>query len=190
MRSEDKCVITNRSSGTVIYRIPEEHIRRSFYPGETKSVPFKELQALVNQPGGRELLYGYMLIQDKEAAKELMNIDLSTEVEYNMSEAEIRNWLNTCSLDAFKDALDFAPDGVKDLIKKYSVELPLNDVAKREAMKKQLGFNVDKAIEIKREAEAPDDQQEKAAEAPATSRRVAEAAPMQRRVKTVNQKES
>lgn len=188
MKSEDLCKVTNRSSGMVIMSIPEMRIRKTFYPGETKEVEFKELKAFVNQPGGRELLYGYLLIRDKEAAKALMNIDLSTEVEYNMSEEQVRNWMNTCSLDEFKDALDFAPAGVKDLMKKYAVELPLNDVAKREAMLKQISFNVDAAINIKKEAETPESGEAVSEQAPTVRR--AGGSSQVRRVKTINQKET
>jgi len=39
--------------------------------------------------------------------------------------------MKTGSLDEFLDCLDFAPEGVTDLIKTLAVELPLNDVAKR-----------------------------------------------------------
>ena len=188
MKAEDLCKVTNRSSGMVIMSIPEMRIRKTFYPGETKEVEFKELKAFVNQPGGRELLYGYLLIRDKEAAKALMNIDLSTEVEYNMSEEQVRNWMNTCSLDEFKDALDFAPAGVKDLMKKYAVELPLNDVAKREAMLKQIGFNVDAAINIKKEAETPENGEAASEQTPPVRR--AGGGSQVRRVKTINQKET
>ena len=188
MKADDICVVTNRSSGMVIMTVPEMHIRRVFYPGETKEVEFKELKSVVNQPGGRELLYGYLLIKDPVAAKELMNIDLGTEVEYNMSEAQVKKWINTCSLDEFKDALDFAPAGVKDLIKKFAVELPLNDVEKRETMLKQIGFDVDAAIRIKKEAETPESGEVKPEPAPATRR--AEGTSQVRRVKTINQKES
>lgn len=189
MKADDICVVTNRSSGMVIMSIPEMHVRRVFYPGETKEVEFKELKSVVNQPGGRELLYGYLLIKDPVAAKELMNIDLNTEVEYNMSDAQVKTWMNRCSLDEFKDALDFAPAGVKDLMKKYAVELPLNDVAKREAMLKQIGFDVDAAIMIKKESETPENGESEPTSAPTTRR--AEGASQVRRVKTINtQKET
>ena len=55
--------------------------------------------------------------------------------------------MESCSIDEFKDALDFAPNGTKDLIKQYAVSKPLNDYDKREAIKAQLGFDVSKAIE-------------------------------------------
>jgi hypothetical protein len=56
------------------------------------------------------------------------------------------------SLDEFLDCLDFAPEGVIDLIKTLAVELPLNDVAKREAILNKTGFNVDNAIRIRQES--------------------------------------
>ena len=50
------------------------------------------------------------------------------------------------SLDAFLDALDFAPIGVIDLIKTMSVQLPLTDLNKRRALKEKTGFDVDRAL--------------------------------------------
>ena len=36
--------VKNRSAGVVIYRIPEDNIRREFMPGETKMVTMTELE--------------------------------------------------------------------------------------------------------------------------------------------------
>lgn len=139
------CKVTNRSAGRVIYNIPEDHIRREFYNKETKEIALSELEKLAQQPGGRKLIYNYLSIQDADTIGHLVNRPI--EPEYWLTEDQIPEWMNTCSLDEFKDALDFAPEGIKDLIKKYAVSLPLNDFAKRQAMFEQLGFNVTKAIE-------------------------------------------
>ena len=139
------CKVTNRSAGRVIYNIPEDHIRREFYNKETKEIALSELEKLAQQPGGRKLIYNYLSIQDADTVGHLVNRPI--EPEYWLTEDKIPEWMNTCSLDEFKDALDFAPEGIKDLIKKYAVSLPLNDFAKRQAMFEQLGFNVTKAIE-------------------------------------------
>lgn len=139
------CKVTNRSAGRVIYNIPEDHIRREFYNKETKEIALSELEKLAQQPGGRKLIYNYLSIQDADAISHLVNRPI--EPEYWLTEDKIPEWMNTCSLDEFKDALDFAPEGIKDLLKKYAVSLPLNDFAKRQAMFEQLGFNVTKAIE-------------------------------------------
>ena len=51
------------------------------------------------------------------------------------------------SQDEFLDMLDFAPDGVMNLVKKYAVDLPLTDLYKIEALKNKTGFDSAKALE-------------------------------------------
>ena len=168
--------VKNRSSSIVVYRIPETNLRREFQPGEVKRVPFGELEKLTYQPGGRELLENFLQIMEEEVTTDL---NVHREVEYDMSEAQIKDLLLHGTLDAFLDALDFAPIGVIDLIKTMSVQLPITDMAKREALKAKTGFDVDKAIENDR-ASKEDDKKETIADKPA-ERRVTESAPAGRR---------
>ena len=126
--------VKNRSSSVVVYSIPESNLRRTFAPGETKRIPFSELEKLTYQPGGRELIANFLQIMEEEVTQD------------NMSEAQVRDLILNGSLDAFLDALDFAPIGVIDLIKSLSVSLPITDFKKREALLKKTGFDVDKAI--------------------------------------------
>ena len=157
--------VKNRSSSMVFYKIPETNIRREFQPGEVKAIPFGELEKLTYQPGGRELLEQFLQIIEEDATSTLA---VHRDVEYDMSEAQIRDLLLTGSLDAFLDALDFAPIGVLDLMKSLAVSLPLTDLNKRKALKEKTGFDVDKAlVHIEEEKE-----EEKAPAAPATERRV------------------
>ena len=135
--------VKNRSSSIVVYRIPETNLRREFEPGEIKRVSFGELEKLTYQPGGRELLENFLQILEEEVTTDL---NVHREVEYDMSEAQIRDLLLSGSLDAFLDALDFAPIGVIDLIKTMSVQLPLTDLNKRRALKEKTGFDVDRAL--------------------------------------------
>ena len=163
--------VKNRSSSVVVYKIPETNLRREFAPGETKRVPFGELEKLTYQEGGRELLENFLQILEEEVTTDL---NVKREIEYNMSEAEVAELLRTGSLDAFLDALDFAPIGVIDLIKSLAVQLPLTDIDKRKALKQKTGFDVDKALihieEEKAEEKAP------AAAPTASGRRVQPAA--------------
>lgn len=146
--------VKNRSNATSVYTIPElgdrTRIRREFAPGESKNIDLEELKALIYIPGGETLLMDYLQIQDAEALKELQ---LDVEPEYNMSRNDIINLLQSGSMDSFLDCLDFAPEGVLDLIKELAVELPLTDSRKREAIKEKMGLDVDKAIQNKKEAE-------------------------------------
>lgn len=137
--------VKNRSSGKVTYSVTYNgnKMHQVYNPGETKVVPYEELRQLSYQHGGPELIYNYLQITKEEVLKEL-NID--PEPEYYMSEKEIQALLQTGTMDAFLDCLDFAPIGVIDLIKKYAVELPLNDFNKRKAIREKLGFDVDAAI--------------------------------------------
>lgn len=135
--------VKNRSSSIVIYRIPEDNIRREFAPGETKRISFGELEKLTYQRGGREMLEQFLQIGEEIVTS---NLNVHREVEYDMSENQIRDLLLRGSLDAFLDALDFAPLGVIDLIKSMSVSLPLTDLNKRRALKEKTGFDVDKAL--------------------------------------------
>lgn len=146
--------VKNRSSSTVVYRIPESNLRREFAPGETKNIPFGELEKLTYQQGGRELLQEFLQIEEEAVTS---NLNIHREVEYDMSEAQIVELLRRGSLDAFLDALDFAPIGVIDLIKTLSVSLPLTDLNKRRALKDKTGFDVDKALSHVEEEKAEEE---------------------------------
>lgn len=176
IRSEDMFNVKNRSTSVVVYRIPESNLRREWAPGEVKRIPFGELEKLTYQPGGRELIANFLQIMENEVTDDL---NVHREPEYNMSEEQVRDLILNGSIDAFLDALDFAPIGVIDLIKTMSVQLPITDMAKREALKAKTGFDVDKAIENDR-ASKEDDKKETIADKPA-ERRVTEPAPAGRR---------
>ena len=141
--SKNTCLVKNRGASHVSYRIPEDGIRRSFAPGETKEISYQELEKLTFQPGGMMLLTNYLQLIETEA---LNAFGIHTEPEYHMSEADVAKLIKVGTLDAFLDALDFAPVSVIDLIKKMSVDIPLMDMEKRKALKAKTGFDVDAAL--------------------------------------------
>ena len=169
--------VKNRSSSMVVYRIPETNLSREFAPGETKRIPFGELEKLTYQSGGRELLENFLQILEEEVTT---NLNVHRELEYDMSEAQVRDLLLTGSLDAFLDALDFAPIGVIDLIKSMAVTLPLTNLQKRKALKDKTGFDVDKAL-MHIEEEQLEENAGKAAPAPVERRVKEEVKPAGRR---------
>lgn len=142
--------VKNRSGGKVAYTVQYggNKIHQVYNPGEVKNVPYEELRQLSYQHGGPELIYNYLQVN---SVKVLNSLSLDPEPEYYMSEAQIKELLEKGTLDEFLDCLDFAPIGVIDLIKKIAVEMPLNDYAKRNAIKEKLQFDVDKAIENNKE---------------------------------------
>lgn len=148
-------LVTNRSASQVIYRIPEDNIRREFAPRETKKISGEELEKLTFQAGGREILANFLQIQNEQ---ELDNLNIAVEPEYFMTEEQVIELIKNGSVDAFTDALNFAPIGVIDLIKDLSVKLPLENTEKKKVLKEITGFNLDKALEnleAEREASKP-----------------------------------
>ncbi len=155
--------VTNRSTGKVYYAVPEMNIRREFNPNEPKMVSAGEIAAVCQQTGGRTLFYHYLMIENDEVFHEAVNV--KEEPEYWLTAQMIPSWMVSSSLDEFTDALKYAPEGVKDLIKKQAVESKLSDMNKREAIKEILNFDVSFAIESLK----PETPEEKAAAENSTS---------------------
>ena len=130
----------------IYYYIPEKNIRRVFAPGETKIVPEDELQSLQYQPGGDFILRNLVIVQDKETLEKKLNIQ--TEPEYFYDEKKIVEMLKFGSMDEFLDMLDFAPEGVLEIVKAKAVEMRLPDTDKRQAISEKTGFNIDNAINV------------------------------------------
>ena len=141
-----KVKVTNRYNGSLTYIIPDlNNLHRTFQSGESKEITFDELKKLTYVPGGRVILNKYLIIDDDEIVAELLG---EVEPEYNYTKEDVIKLLNEGSLEQLEDCLNFAPEGVINLVRKYAVETEVNDVRKRRLIQEKTGFNVDKAIEI------------------------------------------
>lgn len=137
--------LTNRDTGSVGYTIPDTGTHRRFTPGETKQVTFDEIEKLSWAPGGKEMLRDFLIIQDQEAAEEILG---NVEPEYFYTKATVDKLLQEGSLEQLQDTLEYAPKGVLELVKQEAVELKLDSSAKREEIKKATNFNVTNAIDL------------------------------------------
>ena len=142
--------VSNRDNGSVGYKIPEMGIQRTFQKGEAKEVTMEELRKLSYLPGGQVLINQCLIVHSEEALAEL---NPNYEPEYFYTEKEIDKLLLGGSLIEFLDCLDFAPEGVINLIKDRAVALEITDLAKRDAILKRTGFNVTRAIEINHDSQ-------------------------------------
>lgn len=71
MANEEKYVqVQNLAGHIVVYKIPEDNIKRIFGPDEIKNIAYSELQKLHYQSGGAVLLQEFLAIKDKEVAEE------------------------------------------------------------------------------------------------------------------------
>lgn len=149
--ADNKVKVRNRSSRMLIYKIPDMGVRREWQPGEVKNISREELDALSYVPGGTAMLRDSLFIEDADVVKEM---PIKVEPEYYLDENGVIDLIQNGTVEAFLDCLDFAPDGVIDLIKKYAYELPCNDARKRDALKTKTGFDVTLALQHKAEVEA------------------------------------
>lgn len=147
-----KILVKNRSASMVVITIPNRNIRKELYPGQTiDSLTFADLEEFAGLPGGDTLLREYLLL----AEKDVKDLELGEpQPEYNYGEAEIKEIMLNGSLDEFLDCLDFAPEGVIELIKVLSTSLPLTDIRKMEAIKQKTGYDVANALRHLQEEEA------------------------------------
>ena len=173
--------VTNRGRGAVGYVIPEMNgLRRQFQPGETKRLNFEELEKLSWMPGGRYILENELVIDNQDVIDYLLG---GVEPEYFYTEEEVRALLTEGTLDQLRDCLDFAPQGVIQLVKELAVSIPCNDVQKREIILDKTGFDVTNILNMLKE----DDEEEQVGVVQNTGRRAAPvavdkaAAPAERR---------
>lgn len=144
--------VTNRSNGRVSYGIPDSNgLRRLFHSKETKEIPMEELRKVMWSTGGAYILKNTLIIENKEAVQELFSTE--PEPEYYYTEDEIKQLLLTGTNDQLLDCLDFAPEGVVNVLKNLAVTMKLNDMSKREIIFEKTGFNVTNAININKESE-------------------------------------
>lgn len=130
--------VINKYNGIVGYKVPQLGVDRTFHPKESKKISFNELEKLSFLPGGESILKDYLEITDEDAIMELFNTKL--EPEYHYSEQDVKTLLKEGTLDQFLDCLDFAPQGIIDLIKDVAVNLPVNDMAKKRSYKRKIRF--------------------------------------------------
>lgn len=144
--------IQNRSNGMVYYDVKDMGIKREFAPKEIKKVSLEEIEKLRYVPGGKKLLDEYLqILTDKEEVFEEFVPNIQPE--YHYTDEDIKKVMLEGSLDAFLDLMDFSPEGSLDVIKELAVKLPLNDMAKRDALKDKTGFDVTAALLHLREQE-------------------------------------
>ena len=128
--------VTNRNNGTTGYTLTNG-FRRQFAIGQSKDVDIAD--------GGEYILQNYLVIEDQAA---LSYLNLHTEPEYFYTEKEIKELLLQGSLEQLEDCLNFAPEGVLDLIQSIAIDIKLPDVRKRDLIFKKTGFNISNALMV------------------------------------------
>ena len=153
---EDKEMVEVRNlvDHMVVYKIDELNRRVVFNPFETKKVPVDELRRLNYQTGGQILLHNYLCILNDELRQEF-SID-PTVIEYDWTIKDIDAALTSSPIDELLDALEFGPEGIKNMLVDRAVQLKIPDTNRRKAIQEITGVDVNNMISLKEQAEVID----------------------------------
>lgn len=146
MTDEKYVQVQNLSNGTVVYTIPENNIRRVFRAHEIKQISTDELRKVYYQPGGATLLQNFLSVKDRKLALEFGVSRDSFDHEYSWTPKDVDELLLHGDLDTLHDALDFAPEGIIDLIIDRAINLQVPDTNKRELIQQCTGKNISQMI--------------------------------------------
>lgn len=133
------------------YSVPELHVKRRFEPFETKKIEADELRKLHYRRGGRIMLHDYLCVMNDELRQEF---DIpADQIEYDWTADDVKNLLLSGDDDTLRDALDFGPAGIVELIERMAFDMKIPDINKREIIKEMTGKDVNKQIELKSQEE-------------------------------------
>lgn len=121
--------VSNMARSRVAYEIPEMNISREFRQFEygkepdKKNLPFGELYALNNMPGGRQLIWDNLKIDDN-LARQGLELPLAKEVmEVEYDRAQVAKILKDGTEDEVLDMLEFGPYYIAQWVKEEAVNL-------------------------------------------------------------------
>lgn len=146
----DKVIIRNLVNHPVVIVTPIHHQRWELPPHGEMEVMVVDVRECSYDQGCRNIFRDYVQICNPELAKEFGIYE--DVIEYNWGDKEITEALTTAPIEVLLDALDFAPDGIKEAIVDKAVELEIPDMDRREAISKALGVNVTNKIENARKS--------------------------------------
>lgn len=140
--------VRNMVNHRVVYTIPEEHKRVVFEPFQERKIRAGELRALNYTIGGSILLRNYLCVKSDDMRIEF-NVP-SDQIEYDWTKQDIKHVLldNDALIEQLEDALDFAPQGIKELIVDYAVEWKIPDSNRRKIISKMMNVNIDEMIKF------------------------------------------
>lgn len=150
MDGNRKVPVRSRTEGSVCYKLDSLRVARSWpKTGSVLQISIDELKELMVYPGGEYILRNLVIIEDEAARIEILGAEVQPE--YNYTEDEIKYLLYEAEDNALLDCLDYAPIGVLELIKEFSLEKMPNTTAKIKAINQKLNINLNKIIEMMRD---------------------------------------
>lgn len=152
-----KIAVQNLTDNDVVYIDDNGGISRRmvFHAQQTIPVEKEVIERMQYDTGGSILLKDFLSVKDED-----MRADIGIpedQIEYNWTKEDVKNLLTSGEEDALRDALDFAPQGIIDMIIDMAVDMPLNDRNKVEIIAEATGRNIEMMINNKLQYEKSTD---------------------------------
>ena len=149
----EQIAVQNLTDNDVIYIDNDGGINRRiiFRGGQTIMLPKDMLERMRYDRGGERLITDYLSVKD-DTIREEVGIP-ADQIEYDWEVKDVDDCLTNGSIDALKDALEFAPQAIRDLIIVRAVALPINDRQKAEVISEMTGRNIEAMITNKEAVE-------------------------------------
>jgi hypothetical protein len=153
-----KVAVISRSKGSVSYSIPTLRVSRTWLQaGDSIDIPIDELLELRVTAGGAKLMDKYLMIADPTAYAIVYNEEeMIPEYQYGIE--EVKYLLYEGTVEQLMDAIDYAPQGVLDLIKQLAVKKMPDKTDKIEVINKKFNINL---LTIVQNATLEEDAEEK-----------------------------
>ena len=159
-----KVKLTNMMDSPTGYKMPNGLFRR-FAPNATITVTAEEVREVSNMPGAIQIFQNYIRIENQKLAEDLGVSDDAFQHEYSWTKKDIEAALTTEPIEVLQDALEFAPDAIKESLVDMAVELEIPDVNRRKAIQEATGQNITKMIEVKNSYKATGEEEKPAVSA-------------------------
>ena len=161
VKDSDVVILRNFTTNAVIYRTPTTRVRREMPAGGSIKVTAGEIREMMYDKGCVDILRNYVQICNKTLALEVGVSEDSFDNEYNWTVQDIQNCLLKGSIEELQDAMDFAPDGIKESLLTEAVNLEIPDVRKRDIISKAMQRDVSGMIDNKHKIEEDNTTEEK-----------------------------
>jgi hypothetical protein len=150
---ERRIMVKNLSSSRVIIDNEELHFKRVWeQKGAVKPIAFEILEQLIYEPGVETLFKeGYLYIDDKDTRVELGLEEADGDSIVQLyTDAQIKRFLTIAPIEEFAQVLGIMAHEQIVEMADYAIDNELIDIEKDEMLKKKIGIDVIKTIQLKK----------------------------------------
>lgn len=145
LKDTDTVRVRNLTNSPVVVTTPMTRKRFELAPHGQRAMTVADIRECSYDKGCADIFCNYVQICNAQLAQEFgVTSDI---IEYHWGEKEILDCLNATGTEVLEDALDFAPDGIKEAIVDKAVEIELPDMRKRQIIDDALGINITHKID-------------------------------------------